>query len=116
MYNLAVKNFSQNKILGRWEYDINNDEIILSEGASQIYYNEYCNKRIAVDEFFRILSPKSSQCLSDVLTGADYQEIAFLQQIYCSDGTCKKAVVIILERAGVGKNKQALCIDVTKIL
>lgn len=113
---MITSNQAISKGLGRWEYDYQRDIILLKEGAAHIYYNEYEEKQVNIGEFFRVLSAKSSQCLSHVLTQANTCENLFFQHVCCTDGQVKKVLVIILNNNAMSKNKYGLSVDVTKIL
>jgi|GEM_PF-5177017 len=116
MQQMIITNPTINKSLGRWEYDIKNDTIILNNGAAQIYYNESDEKRVFIDEFFRILSVKSCQWMSNILTSQKESDAMFFQQVCCNNGQTKRVLVIVFNNNDMTKNKQGLSVDVTKIL
>lgn len=105
-----------NKSLGRWEYNMKSDTILLNNSAANIYYNEWSEKKVCVEDFFRILSARSSQHLSKVLTDKKNTENIFLQQVCCMDGRIKKVLVIVLNNENIAENRYGLSVDVTKIL
>ena len=113
---MEIMNLLDDSIIGSWEYDIKKDVILLSRGSAHIYYNENKEKTVDIEDFFMVLSAKSSQLLSKVLTEDRGEKVMFVQQVRCIDGTHRKVLVIVASGFGLAKNRQGVSIDVTKIL
>lgn len=103
--------------IGRWEYDVKNDTIVLQERASQIYFNQYVKKEVKIREFFSVLCAESSTHLSKVLTTKLHCETRFTQKVLCTNGQTKYIMVIIGNNGTSSeRNKYGLSIDITNFI